>query len=153
MAVNPHILVVDDDSHIRDVLRYALHKANFRVTEAEDGAAALRVAAHTPFDLIVLDILMPEKDGIEVCTDIRRTSQVPILFLSSKNEEIDRIVGLEIGADDYVSKPFSPRELVARIKAILRRPRTDAASPSTTVGALAINGDRREVTWLSLIHI
>ena len=121
MAANPQILIVDDDAHIRDVVSYALVKANFRVAEAIDGNAALEAVAQTTFDLIVLDILMPEKDGIEVCNEIRRTSQVPILFLSSKNEEIDRIVGLELGADDYVCKPFIPREVVTRVKVILKR--------------------------------
>lgn len=147
MAANPQILIVDDDAHIRDVVSYALVKANFRVAEAIDGNAALEAVAQTTFDLIVLDILMPEKDGIEVCNEIRRTSQVPILFLSSKNEEIDRIVGLELGADDYVSKPFSPRELIARIKAILRRPRPTESEQELTVGALTIDGERREVFW------
>ena len=147
MSANPHILIVDDDAHIRDVLRYALVKANFRVAEAVDGNAALTAVAQSSFDLIVLDILMPEKDGIEVCNQIRRTSQVPIVFLSSKNEEIDRIVGLELGADDYVSKPFSPRELVARIKAILRRPRNPESDSTVTVGSLAIDSERREVFW------
>jgi len=147
MSANPHILIVDDDAHIRDVIRYALVKANFRVEEAIDGNAALTAVAQTHFDLIVLDILMPEKDGIEVCNHIRRTSQVPIVFLSSKNEEIDRIVGLELGADDYVSKPFSPRELVARIKAVLRRPRSPESDSTVSVGSLAIDGERREVLW------
>ena len=147
MAANPQILIVDDDAHIRDVVSYALVKANFRVAEAVDGNAALVAVAQTAFDLIVLDILMPEKDGIEVCNEIRRTSQVPILFLSSKNEEIDRIVGLELGADDYVSKPFSPRELIARIKAILRRPQPSETEQELSVGALTIDTERREVFW------
>src|SRR5882762_3938632 len=115
------ILIVDDDPAIRDVVRFALRKAGFETVEADDGRAALAQFAETAPDLVVLDVLMPELDGGEVCRRLRRTSTVPILFLSSKDDEIDRVVGLEIGGDDYVVKPFSPRELVARVKALLRR--------------------------------
>lgn len=115
------ILIVDDEGHIREVIRVALKKAGMDVIEARDGREALsRVAADKP-DLIVLDIGMPEFDGLDVCREIRKTSDVPILFLSARDEEIDRILGLEIGGDDYVTKPFSPRELVARVNVILRR--------------------------------
>lgn len=119
----PRILVVDDDPHIREVIRFALEKAGFAVVLAEDGGRALAVFARYPVDLIVLDIGMPEMDGLEVCRRIRRTSEVPILFLSARDEEIDRVLGLEIGGDDYVTKPFSPRELAARINVILKRTR------------------------------
>ncbi|MBI3782456.1 MAG: response regulator transcription factor [Deltaproteobacteria bacterium] len=115
------ILVVDDDGHIREVVRFALEKAGHTVVEAANGAVALQIFREQPVDVIVLDIIMPELDGIEVCRRIRERSQVPILFLSSRDDELDRVLGLEIGADDYVTKPFSPRELVARIKAMLRR--------------------------------
>jgi two-component system, OmpR family, response regulator len=119
--VTHRILIVDDDPHIREVILIALHKAGMAVTEAADGKAALtRFAAERP-DLIVLDVGMPEFDGLEVCRQIRRSSDVPILFLSARDEEIDRVLGLEIGGDDYVTKPFSPRELVARVNVILRR--------------------------------
>src|SRR5471032_1251697 len=122
------ILVVDDDPHIREVVMFALEKAGMTVLQAADGKAALEsAAAHAP-DLIVLDISMPELDGLEVCRQLRKTGDTPILFLSSRDEEIDRIIGLEIGGDDYVTKPFSPRELVARINAILKRGR-GAAKP------------------------
>ncbi|MBR0702404.1 response regulator transcription factor [Bradyrhizobium diazoefficiens] len=115
------ILIVDDEGHIREVIRVALKKAGMDVIEARDGKEALlRVAADKP-DLIVLDIGMPEFDGLDVCREVRKTSDVPILFLSARDEEIDRILGLEIGGDDYVTKPFSPRELVARVNVILRR--------------------------------
>ncbi|MGY3033254.1 two-component system OmpR family response regulator [Bradyrhizobium sp. USDA 4354] len=115
------ILIVDDEGHIREVIRVALKKAGMDVIEARDGKEALsRFAADRP-DLIVLDIGMPEFDGLDVCREIRKTSDVPILFLSARDEEIDRILGLEIGGDDYVTKPFSPRELVARVNVILRR--------------------------------
>ncbi|MBR1216448.1 response regulator transcription factor [Bradyrhizobium sp. U87765 SZCCT0131] len=118
----PHnILVVDDDPHIREVICVALKKAGMASVSARDGAEALaRFAAAAP-DLIVLDIGMPEIDGLEVCRRIRRGSDVPILFLSARDDEIDRVLGLEIGGDDYVTKPFSPRELVARVNVILRR--------------------------------
>jgi two-component system OmpR family response regulator len=115
------ILIVDDEGHIREVIRVALKKAGMDVIEARDGKEALsRFAADKP-DLIVLDIGMPEFDGLDVCREVRKGSDVPILFLSARDEEIDRILGLEIGGDDYVTKPFSPRELVARVNVILRR--------------------------------
>ncbi|WP_314951041.1 response regulator transcription factor [Bradyrhizobium cosmicum] len=115
------ILIVDDEAHIREVVRVALKKAGMDVIEARDGKEALaRFAADRP-DLIVLDIGMPEFDGLDVCREVRKGSDVPILFLSARDEEIDRVLGLEIGGDDYVTKPFSPRELVARVNVILRR--------------------------------
>ncbi len=147
MTNAPYILIVDDDAHIREVLRYALGQAGFSIDEAADGVEALTLAKSTDYDLIVLDILMPEKDGIEVCNELRRNSEVPILFLSSKDEEIDRIVGLELGADDYVTKPFSPRELLARIRAILRRPRVSTSDAPLNVGKLFIDPVRRSVAW------
>ena len=115
------ILIVDDDPHILEVIAFALGRAGFATASAKDGLAALARHADARPDLVILDINLPEMDGLDVCREIRRTSAVPILFLSSRDEEIDRIVGLEIGGDDYVSKPFSPRELVARAKAILKR--------------------------------
>jgi two-component system, OmpR family, response regulator len=119
--VTYRILAVDDDLHIREVIRVALRKAEMTVTEARDGKEALaRFAADKP-DLIILDIGMPELDGLEVCRQIRKSSNVPILFLTARDDEIDRVLGLEIGGDDYVTKPFSPRELVARVNVILRR--------------------------------
>lgn len=116
-----HILVADDDPHIRDVICFALEKAGLTSDAVADGAAALRRFEQNPADLIVLDVGMPEMDGLEVCRQLRRKSDVPILFLSARDEEIDRILGLEMGGDDYVTKPFSPRELVARVNVILRR--------------------------------
>ena len=117
------ILVVDDDPHIRDVVRFAFEKTGMAISIAQDGKEALARFDRNVHDLIVLDIGMPEMDGLEVCRQIRKTSDTPILFLSARDEEIDRILGLEIGGDDYVTKPFSPRELVARVNAILRRAR------------------------------
>lgn len=115
------ILVVDDDAHIRQVLRFSLEQAGYEVVEAENGVVGLERFGECGPDLVILDVMMPEMDGTEVCRQIRRVSDVPVLFLSSRDDEIDRVVGLELGADDYVAKPFSPRELVARVKAILRR--------------------------------
>ncbi|QIO36417.1 response regulator [Bradyrhizobium sp. 1(2017)] len=141
------ILIVDDEGHIREVIRVALRKAGMDVIEARDGKEALaRFAADKP-DLIVLDIGMPEFDGLDVCREIRKGSDVPILFLSARDEEIDRILGLEIGGDDYVTKPFSPRELVARVNVILRRlgPRNGEikAGPATlTQGSLLIDPEQ-----------
>lgn len=118
----PHrILVVDDDPHIREVICVALKKAGLVPVSARDGAEALvRFKAEQP-DLIILDVGMPEADGLEVCRRIRQSSDIPILFLSARDDEIDRVLGLEIGGDDYVTKPFSPRELIARVNVILRR--------------------------------
>ncbi|PLP56246.1 two-component system response regulator CreB [Mesorhizobium loti] len=116
-----HILVADDDPHIREVICFALEKAGLSSDAVADGAAVLRRFAEKGADLIVLDVGMPEMDGLEVCRQLRHTSNVPILFLSARDEEIDRILGLEMGGDDYVTKPFSPRELVARVHAVLRR--------------------------------
>jgi len=116
-----HVLIADDDPHIREVVRFALERDGHRVTEAADGSETLaRFEADAP-ELVVLDIVMPGPDGLEVCRRLRERSAIPILFLSSRDEELDRILGLEMGADDYVTKPFSPRELAARVKAMLRR--------------------------------
>jgi two-component system, OmpR family, response regulator len=116
-----HILLVDDDGHIREIVNFALTQAGHRVTEARDGAEGARTFERSEFELVILDIVMPEQDGLELCRSIRQHSSVPILFLSSRDEELDRVLGLELGADDYITKPFSPRELVARVKAALRR--------------------------------
>jgi two-component system OmpR family response regulator len=115
------ILVVDDDPHIRDVICFALTNAGMTAIAAQNGVEALAQLERDPADLVVLDIGMPEMDGLEVCRRIRRDSETPILFLSARSDEIDRVLGLELGGDDYVTKPFSPRELVARVSAILKR--------------------------------
>ena len=115
------ILVVDDDPRLRDLVTIALERADFSVISAANGKIALTHAMRESPDLVVLDIGLPEMDGLEVCRRIRAKSSVPILFLTARADEIDRVVGLELGADDYVTKPFSPRELVARVRAILKR--------------------------------
>jgi two-component system, OmpR family, response regulator len=130
MPMPRRVLVVDDDPHIRQLLAFAFAKAGMEVSEAGDGEEALASAALAMPDLVVLDITMPRLDGLEVCRRLRANSEVPILFLSSRDEEIDRVLGIELGADDYVVKPFSPREVVARAKAILRRTAPHAAAPA-----------------------
>jgi two-component system OmpR family response regulator len=137
------ILVADDDTQIRDVVRIALSRAGFAVAEAADGQQALEMAQSLTPDLIVLDIGMPEMDGLAVCRELRKKSDVPVLFLTAQADEVDRIVGLELGADDYVPKPFSPRELVARVKAILKR--SQVAAPAQAVlrrGLVSVDSER-----------
>jgi two-component system OmpR family response regulator len=150
MNVAHSILVVDDDPHIRDVVRFAFEKTGMLISTAQDGKEALRQFDRNVHELVVLDIGMPEMDGLEVCREIRKTADTPILFLSARDEEIDRILGLEIGGDDYVTKPFSPRELVARVNAILRRARTTAAPAAPKAmshGGLTIDPDGRSVAF------
>jgi len=141
----PRILVADDDGHIREVVRFALTQAGYDVVEASDGAAALAAAGDV--DLCILDVLMPEADGLEVCRRVRATSRVPILFLSSRDDELDRVLGLELGADDYLTKPFSPRELVARVRAVLRRA-TEPTQPAAIKrhGRLELDAGRHRCT-------
>ena len=145
------ILIADDDPHIRQLLAFALRKAGLEVEECGDGEATLKsIAAHPPH-LLVLDINMPGMDGLEVCRRIRATSTMPILFLSSRDDEIDRVLGMELGADDYVVKPFSPREVVARINAILRRAdgQQSSAAPAGLVrhGRLALDLNGWKAAW------
>lgn len=144
------ILVVDDDPHIREVITFALEKANLSVELASDGQQAVNKFAKASFDLIVMDINMPEMDGLECCREIRKTSDIPILFLSSRDDEIDRILGLEMGGDDYVTKPFSPRELLARIKAILKRTQSQENTINEQCfshGYLRLNIEQHTVWW------
>ena len=115
------ILIVDDEPPIIDVLEYNLKKANYEVIVARDGQEALEKARRQRPDLVILDLMLPELDGLEVCRALRRDSDLPIIMLTARDEEVDRVVGLELGADDYVVKPFSVRELVARVKTVLRR--------------------------------
>ena len=148
------ILVVDDDPHIRQLLVFALGKAGLDTHEAADGEAALAaVAEHAP-DLVVLDINMPRMDGLEVCRRLRASGDLPVLFLSSRDDEIDRVVGIELGADDYVVKPFSPREVVARVQAVLRRTGVRApahgssgSGPAIRHGKLRLDLDGWRAEW------
>jgi two-component system OmpR family response regulator len=142
------ILVVDDDGHIRQVVRYALERAGHTVREAKDGAEALRELEREPPELMVLDILLPEDDGLEVCKRVRKHSRLPIIFLSSRDDELDRVIGLELGADDYISKPFSPRELVARVAAVLRRASPEPGEAKLLVhGPLTMDVARHRCSW------
>ena len=143
------ILVVDDEPAVTDLLAYNLRKAHYDVLTAADGRTALRLAGESKPDLILLDLMIPEVDGLDVCRELRKSSNVPVIMITALGEEIDRVVGLEIGADDYVTKPFSVRELMARIKAVLRRTENKTEKPSTLIsgaGGLHMDVERRIVT-------
>lgn len=153
------ILVVDDEKPIRDILVYNLQKEGYETIEAEDGETAIKVALDNKIDLILLDIMLPKVDGLTVCQRLRHTLNVPILILSAKDEEIDKILGLELGADDYITKPFSVRELIARVKANLRKAevagqqkevvveekQNEKAHNTISLGELTIDLDKFEV--------
>jgi len=124
MATQDHILVVDDDAETRSLLQEYLQKQGYRVTPAADGKALRRALEIGRPDLVVLDVMLPGEDGLELCRDLRTRSNLPVIMLTARGEETDRIVGLEMGADDYLGKPFNPRELLARIKSVLRRARS-----------------------------
>ena len=145
--MSQRVLVVDDEASIRTIVEYALRDAGFEVVGAARGDEALKVIEREPIDLVVLDLMLPGVDGLEVCRRIRATRNTPIIMLSARAEELDKVLGLELGADDYVTKPFSPRELVARVKAILRRadgPPREAADV-IGVGGVEVDTVRREV--------
>ncbi|MGO7864265.1 response regulator [Rhizobium ruizarguesonis] len=147
----PRILVVDDEPHIRDVICFALERAGLAWLAVRNGTEAMTAFRRGSIDLIILDIGMPDMDGLDVCRQIRKTSGLPILFLSARDEEIDRVLGLEIGGDDYVTKPFSPRELIARVKAILKRSGNGAEPErrhaTLVAGALSLDRGARTVTF------
>jgi two-component system, OmpR family, alkaline phosphatase synthesis response regulator PhoP len=141
------ILVVDDEQSIRTIVEYALKDAGFEVVTAGRGDEALAVMERDPVDLVVLDVMLPGMDGLEVCQRIRAERSVPIIMLSARGEELDKVLGLELGADDYVTKPFSPRELVSRVKANLRRGKLDGEhEDSLRFGDLEIDPVARAVT-------
>lgn len=144
---NERILVVDDEVNIVDLVTLYLEREGYRVDSASDGATALEMIRDDEPALVVLDIMLPEMDGFEVCRQARATSEVPIIMLTARDEDIDKIVGLEIGADDYLTKPFNPRELVARVKAILRRQKRSERSDDQPlhIGDVTIDPARREV--------
>ena len=131
MQSGAHILIVDDHREIRDLVSRALTKEGFRVSSAADGRAMNKVLANSRIDLILLDLMLPGEDGLSLCRALRGESNIPIIMLTAKGDEIDRVIGLEMGADDYLPKPFGSRELIARIKAVLRRSRDKAAEPNT----------------------
>jgi DNA-binding response OmpR family regulator len=153
MSALPTVLIVDDEERLRDLLHTYLSQAGFTVLLAADGSGALALAQQHRPDVVVLDLMLPGIDGLEVCRQLRRFSDAYVLMLTARAEEIDRVVGLEVGADDYLTKPFSPRELVARVRAMLRRPRGGAsqaapapALPAITLGPLRIDDAHHEVT-------
>lgn len=130
MTKTPHILVVDDEQAIADLVAELLVREGMRATPCYGGAEALELFKQQAFDLVILDLMMPGIDGLEVCRRLRAASQVPIFFLSAKDEEVDKVVGLTMGADDYISKPFKPRELVARVRSMLRRASYGVSAPA-----------------------
>ncbi|MCF7533409.1 two-component system response regulator CreB [Pseudomonas petrae] len=142
----PHILIVEDEAAIADTLIYALQGEGFTTAWLTLGQAAVALQRETPADLIILDIGLPDISGFEACKQLRRFTEVPVMFLSARDGEIDRVVGLEIGADDYVVKPFSPREVTARVKAILKRiaPRVDANPPG---GHFSVDAERVLISY------
>ncbi|MFZ1362655.1 MAG: response regulator transcription factor [Candidatus Nanopelagicales bacterium] len=144
------ILLVEDEESFSDALSFMLKKEGFEVVTVDDGNTALELFARENVDLILLDVMLPGRSGIEVCTEIRKTSTVPIVMVSAKDGEIDRVLGLEIGADDYVTKPFSSRELIARIRAVLRRQNgggeSDEPENLLVTGPIRMDVDRHEVT-------
>lgn len=133
------ILIVDDERNIVDILKFNLKKEGFTTIEAYDGEQGVEMAlSHKP-DLILLDIMLPKMDGFSVCKKIRQTLSIPILMLTAKEEEVDKVLGLELGADDYITKPFSPRELMARVKANLRRSTLEEATQNSTTNTMKFN--------------
>ncbi|MEX1207895.1 MAG: response regulator transcription factor [Acidimicrobiia bacterium] len=147
--MNPtRVLVVDDEPKIREMLRRYLSADGFEVTEASDGADALGIVESVRPDVVILDVRLPSRDGFEVLAELRRTSSAYVIMLTARAEEVDRLLGLSLGADDYVTKPFSPREVVARVKAVLRRAREPAAAEDVIeVGALEVDLRRRRVAF------
>jgi len=142
------ILIVDDETHIVDLVRMYLERDGFRVDSAVDGAQGLRLITEGRPALVILDLMLPEVDGLEVCRRVRADSDVPIVMLTARDDDVDKIVGLELGADDYLTKPFNPRELVARVKAILRRTEHPARPEGAPlhIGDVTVDPARREVT-------
>ena len=159
MSERPHVLIVDDDREIRGLLAQYLEKHDFRTTAVADGREMRRILERSHVDLLVLDLMLPGEDGLSLCRELRSRSQLPIIMLTARGEDVDRIVGLELGADDYVAKPFNPRELLGRIKAVLRRSAHAPRDPSpasvrgfsfgdwrlNTVTRTLTNGEGREV--------
>jgi DNA-binding response OmpR family regulator len=144
------ILVVDDEANLRHTLGYALRQEGYEVVDAEDGQSGIDAVARARPDLVILDVMLPRVDGLEVARRIRRDSEVPIILLTARDSELDKVVGLEIGADDHLSKPFSVRELIARVRALLRRSaRREPAPPAEGVyeaDGLVVDTGRRRVT-------
>jgi DNA-binding response OmpR family regulator len=142
------VLVVDDEDHILELARLYLSREGYQVETVSDGADALGRIAQSRPDLVVLDIMLPNVDGLSICRELRRQSQVPIIMLTARDEVTDKVVGLELGADDYLTKPFHPQELVARAKALVRRARLEPDQPKLIrAGGLEVDLERHEVRW------
>jgi DNA-binding response OmpR family regulator len=141
------ILVVDDESEILEICRDYLHAGGFDVVTAGDGPQGLAEARSQKPDLVVLDLMLPGMDGLDVCRSLRRESNIPIVMLTARIEEADRLIGLELGADDYITKPFSPRELVARVRTVLRRASGDPSSEVIRVGEIVLDRTRYQATF------
>jgi two-component system, OmpR family, response regulator len=151
MTDRPHLLIVDDDREIRSLLAQYLEKHDFRTTAVADGKEMRRTMERSHVDLVVLDLMLPGEDGLSLCRELRSRSQVPVVMLTARGEDVDRIVGLELGADDYVAKPFNPRELLGRIKAILRRAAHAPRDPSPdNVRGFSFNGWRLDTVTRAL---
>lgn len=147
--VGETILVVDDEVNIRELARIYLEQEGFQIVTAVNGQQALEQVRQDPPSLVVLDLMLPEVDGWEVCRQIRKSSNLPIIMLTARDDDVDKIVGLELGADDYLTKPFNPRELVARVRAVLRRTSPDESQPADKVrqlGDVRVDPGRHEVT-------
>jgi len=145
--MSTQVLLADDDVELSGMLREYLEREGFGVTAVYDGEAAARLALSGSYQIVVLDVMMPKQDGIEALRQIRQTSRVPVIMLTARGDDVDRIVGLELGADDYVPKPCTPRELVARLRAILRRAQPGIDGGPLEIGALALWPEKRRATW------
>ena len=153
MSERPHVLIVDDDREIRGLLAQYLEKHDFRTTAVADGREMRRILDRSHIDLLVLDLMLPGEDGLSLCRELRSRSQLPIIMLTARGEDVDRIVGLELGADDYVAKPFNPRELLGRIKAVLRRSAHAPRDPSPeSVRAFSFGGWRLDTVSRTLTN-
>ena len=148
------VLIVEDEKNIVDIIRFNLQRTGYNTLEAYDGEAGLAMAREKKPDLILLDVMMPKKNGIDTLKELRQTHQTPVIMLTARGSELDRVLGLELGADDYLPKPFNDRELVARIRAILRRSHwseqqqnSDSGSPTLEVDALSLNPGRQEASF------
>jgi len=147
MADQKRVLIVEDDSSIADTVEYALQSEGFVVAREETGQGALRLCRETPPEFVVLDVGLPDMSGFDVCKELRRSSEVPILFLTARASEVDRVVGLELGGDDYMVKPFSPRELTARVRAILRRAKSVGPAREQPATPFMVDHERRLITF------
>lgn len=152
MPNQKRVLVIDDERRIGEVVEYALTKEGYRVVLAHEGKRGLELFEREAFDLVVLDVMLPDLDGLEICRRIRARGSTPVLFLSARSDEVDKVVGLELGGDDYLVKPFSPRELVARVRAVLRRaqspsPKAEPVPRLVGAGKLALDAERHEARY------